>query len=85
MMVGCIFAINDKRLSERVAERTRGQRSADELRQRGLIIGGPGEMVEQIGRLAAAGVQRIMLQWLDLDDIAGLEAIAGKVIPQLTN
>jgi hypothetical protein len=28
-------------------------------------------------------VQRIMLQWLDLDDIDGLEGIARDVMPQV--
>jgi len=27
--------------------------------------------------LEQAGVQRVMLQWLDLDDLAGLEAMSG--------
>jgi hypothetical protein len=30
--------------------------------------------------LAEAGVQRIMLQWLDLDDLDGLEALAKAVL-----
>jgi alkanesulfonate monooxygenase len=68
-----------------VEERTRGQRSAGELRERGMIVGTPGEVVEQLGRLAEAGAQRVMLQWLDLEDIDGLEAIARDVIPQLGN
>jgi hypothetical protein len=29
------------------------------------------------------GVQRVMLQWLDLDDLDGLEAMAHTVLPQL--
>jgi hypothetical protein len=30
-----------------------------------------------------AGVQRVMLQWLGADDLDGLEAVAGSVLPQL--
>ena len=40
-------------------------------------------MVNQLGQLAESGVQRVMLQWLDLDDIVGLEKIARDVLPQL--
>jgi len=29
-----------------------------------------------MGALQEAGVQRLMLQWLDLDDLIGLEALA---------
>jgi F420-dependent oxidoreductase-like protein len=60
-----------------------GGRSADELRSRGALIGSPEELVEAIGRLAEAGVRRLMAQWLDLDDIAGLEVLAAEVLPRL--
>jgi hypothetical protein len=33
--------------------------------------------------LAEAGCQRVMLQWLDLDDSDRLEAMAVSVLPQL--
>jgi hypothetical protein len=41
-------------------------------------------MVDQLSQLAEAGVQRVMLQWIDLDDLEGLEAIAKHVLPQLS-
>jgi hypothetical protein len=40
-------------------------------------------LVDQLGAFAEAGVQRIMLQWLDLDDMEGLEALATAVLPQV--
>lgn len=52
-------------------------------RDRGGIVGTPSAIVEQLGRVAEAGVQGVMLQWLDLDDIAGLELIASDVLPQI--
>ncbi len=55
----------------------------EELRERGVIVGTPNAVVDQIGALIAAGVQGIMLQWLDLDDLAGLEALAKTVLPQV--
>lgn len=82
-MVGCILGIDEKQLLERVAARTKGERSADDLRQRGLVVGTPDQMAEQLNRLSRAGVQRVMLQWIDLDDIEGLEIIASEVVPQL--
>ncbi len=39
-----------------------------------------GLFTKQLGRLAEAGVQRVMLQWLDLDDLDGLEALARGVL-----
>jgi alkanesulfonate monooxygenase SsuD/methylene tetrahydromethanopterin reductase-like flavin-dependent oxidoreductase (luciferase family) len=83
MMVGCIFANDEAQLQDRVAARTGGERTIDDLRQRGVIVGTADQMVEQLNQLAEAGVQRVMLQWIDLDDLDGIETIAQKVLPQL--
>lgn len=83
MMVGCIFANDEAKLQERVAARTGGARSADDLRKQGVIVGTADQMVAQLNQLVEAGVQRVMLQWIDLDDLDGIETIAHKVLPQL--
>jgi F420-dependent oxidoreductase-like protein len=49
-----------------------------------ILAGTTGEIVERLGRLSEAGVQRVMLQWLEVDDIDALEAMAQTVLPQLT-
>ncbi|MBN9011588.1 MAG: TIGR03560 family F420-dependent LLM class oxidoreductase [Rhizobiales bacterium] len=54
-------------------------------RSRGQLIGSPDRIVEDLGKLAEAGVQRVMAQWLDLDDIDGIELLAAKVLPQLAS
>jgi hypothetical protein len=41
-----------------------------------MVVGTPDEVRPQLADLAAAGVQRVMLQWLDLDDLNGLEVLA---------
>ena len=56
--------------------------TAQELKERGLVVGTGNEIVDQLGAWEEIGVQRIMLQWLDLDDLAGLEAFAHAVLPQ---
>ena len=48
-----------------------------------VIVGTADGFVDRLGRLSEAGVQRVMLQWLEADDIDGLEAMAGSVLPQL--
>lgn len=53
----------------------------DSLFQRGVIAGTPAQVIDQIGRFTVAGVQRFMLQWLDQDDITGLELLAREVLP----
>jgi alkanesulfonate monooxygenase SsuD/methylene tetrahydromethanopterin reductase-like flavin-dependent oxidoreductase (luciferase family) len=49
-----------------------------------MIVGTAEEIVEQCQQLAEAGIQRVMLQWLDLDDIAGLEAMADGILDKLS-
>ena len=49
----------------------------------GVVTGTENEIVEQLGRLAEAGVERVMAQWLEVDDIDALEAMAHSVLPQL--
>ncbi|MBK7179506.1 MAG: TIGR03560 family F420-dependent LLM class oxidoreductase [Chloroflexi bacterium] len=67
-----------------LAQKFAGSRlTMDELRARGLVLGTPGHIVAQLGQLAEAGVQRVMLQWLDLDDVDGLEVLARDVLGQL--
>lgn len=65
---------------DQVDER-RGEASISELRERGVLIGTPEELRAQLRELAAAGVEVVMLQWLEgLDDIDGIESLARELI-----
>jgi len=55
-------------------------REVDELRTNGLA-GTPDELVEKLERFAEAGMRRIYLQVLDLDDLEHLDLIAEQVLP----
>ncbi|MEU7617338.1 LLM class F420-dependent oxidoreductase [Micromonospora rifamycinica] len=57
-------------------------REPAELRQNG-VAGTPAEVVDTIGRYAAAGSERIYLQVLDLADLDHLELVAAEVMPQV--
>ena len=77
MMTGVVFG---RRTSE-VEEKLRGRgRTREELRARGVIVGTPDEVVEQLAALNEAGLQEVMLQWLDLDDLDGLDLLARAVL-----
>jgi alkanesulfonate monooxygenase SsuD/methylene tetrahydromethanopterin reductase-like flavin-dependent oxidoreductase (luciferase family) len=76
--------VDQNEVDKKVNIRTHGQRTADELRQRGMIIGTPEQVVEQCCQLANVGVQRVMLQWLDLDDTLGLEVMANSILDKLS-
>jgi F420-dependent oxidoreductase-like protein len=67
--------------SEAELQRKRSDRAWQFWREPGLIAGSPAQMLDQLGAFAAAGAQRIMLQWLDLDDLNGLELLARAVLP----
>ncbi|MFG2193296.1 LLM class F420-dependent oxidoreductase [Streptomyces sp. NPDC048639] len=57
-------------------------REVDELKENGLA-GSPAEVVDRIGRYAAAGSSRIYCQILDLHDLDHLELISSQVQSQL--
>jgi len=48
-----------------------------------VIHGTPDQVLEQIRAYGQAGVQEIMIQRLDLDDLDGLQIIAEEVLPKL--
>lgn len=80
MMTGCIFGRNDAEVARKIqAHGTTTER----LVERGVIFGTANQMVEQLGKFADAGLERVMLQWLDLDDLDGLEAMAHALLPQV--
>ena len=81
LMTNCTFGKDENEVRQKVAERTYARFTMEEFRQRGAIVGTANQIVDQLGVWAEAGVQRMMLQWLDLDDIDSLEAIASQVAP----
>ncbi|HSB66647.1 MAG TPA: LLM class F420-dependent oxidoreductase [Anaerolineales bacterium] len=83
LVASCIYGADYNEVEKKVYLRTNGQRTIHEVRQRGSMVGTADELVEQCQELARAGVQRVMLQWLDLDDIAGLEAMAKGILDKL--
>ncbi len=54
-------------------------REPAELRENGLA-GTPSELLDKLSRFAAAGISRIYLQVLDMDDLEHLDLIAGEVM-----
>jgi F420-dependent oxidoreductase-like protein len=79
-MNSCIFGTNESEVNRKVEERTSGRRSQEELRERGAFVGTGEDILDQIDRLEEAGAQMVMLQWLDLDDLESLEAMAKVII-----
>jgi F420-dependent oxidoreductase-like protein len=84
LMVQAVFGKDDAALKSKIdaiSERTGSEVTVESLLDRGFIVGTPPAFTDCIGAFVEAGVQRFMLQWLDQDDIDGLEAIARDVLP----
>lgn len=77
MMTNCIFGKDASALKEKITSRGR---TFEELQHRGVVVGSSSSVKEQLQELEQAGLQRIMLQWLDLDDLDGMEALAKEVL-----
>jgi F420-dependent oxidoreductase-like protein len=75
MMTGCIFGVNNSSLKQKLRDR-----DLEQLQKDGIVAGNANAVKEQLLALEAGGLQRVMLQWLDLDDLAGLEALAKAVL-----
>lgn len=85
MMVGVEYGSNDNEIKARIEERSNGKFTLEEFVEWGNVAGTGNQIVDQMGRLAEAGVQRVMLQWLHLDGIDRLGAMATEILPQLHN
>ena len=83
LMTGCVFGKDEAEVKRKVEARTSGKRTADELRQRGVAVGTANQIADQLGQLAESGVQRVMLQWLELDDLEGIAAMAQGILHQI--
>jgi phenylacetate-CoA ligase len=77
-MKGLVFGRDEVEL-----QRNLDGQDARALLERGMIVGTPSVVVDQPGQLAEVGVQQVMFQWADMDDLDGLEAFAQMVLPQV--
>ncbi|MFN8414502.1 MAG: LLM class F420-dependent oxidoreductase [Anaerolineales bacterium] len=77
MMTGCFFSSTEAGLQQKIESRGK---TIEQLHQQGMIAGSAGMVKDQLLELESAGLQRIMLQWLDLDDLHGLESLAKAVL-----
>lgn len=65
---------------ERVLDAHRGGAVAEELRERGAVVGTPAEAADQLDRLGEVGLDRVMGQWLALDETDRLAAFADALV-----
>jgi len=72
-----VFGRDDREVKRKIEE---SDYSEDEIKKLGMIVGTGQKIADRIGEYEEAGAQRVMLQWLDLDDLDGLEALAKAIL-----
>ena len=77
MMTGCVLGRDDATLNRKI---NFYGKTLEEIQQRGVVAGSSDAIKEQLETLEETGLQRIMLQWLDLDDLESLEALAKTIL-----
>ena len=77
MMTGCVFGKDEDALQNKLTAR---KRTLEQLHERGIVAGDVPIVKDQLLELEEAGLQRVMLQWLELDDLEGIEALAKAVL-----
>lgn len=80
LMVTTVFARSDAELDALLPPHWKAH-TLDELAARGLIVGTASRVIDQLSAWTEAGVERFMLQWLDLDALDRVEALARDVLP----
>jgi alkanesulfonate monooxygenase SsuD/methylene tetrahydromethanopterin reductase-like flavin-dependent oxidoreductase (luciferase family) len=75
IMTNVIFGRDDAEVARKM-----GNRERTALQERGILVGTQSALQDQLAALEAAGAQRALLQWLDLDDMDGLEAFAHAIL-----
>ncbi len=72
-----VFGRDDQEVKRKVEERGYSEEGIEKF---GMIVGTGQQIADRIGEYEEAGAQRVMLQWLDLEDQEGLEALAKAVL-----
>jgi F420-dependent oxidoreductase-like protein len=92
LMAGFVIGESDAELSRRLASLREvltslpaapDRETLAGLRARGWLVGRPADVVEQLGALADAGIQRVMLQHHNQQDFDSLELIARDVMSRV--
>jgi alkanesulfonate monooxygenase SsuD/methylene tetrahydromethanopterin reductase-like flavin-dependent oxidoreductase (luciferase family) len=77
-MIRVFYRQDQKRLNEELAAM---KLTKAEMIARGIFVGSTQEITDQIGAWAERGVERIMLQWLDLDDVESMAHLGESILP----
>ncbi len=77
-MKGLVYGRHQDELNKKL-----NGRSVEDLFARGLVAGTAAQIVDQLGAFEIVGMQKVMLQWADLDDLDSLSSFAQTVLTQI--
>ena len=83
LMTRVIYDRNPDQIAAQVEKEFQGEKSPDALREDGYLVGTGDQIVDQLKEWESAGVQRVMLQWLDQRDLFGLRALADEILDKI--
>jgi F420-dependent oxidoreductase-like protein len=75
-MLGCVFGRTMEEVKAKLVTR---KMTLEEFRKMGGIVGTGDMLRDQLQELTAIGLQRVMLQWLDQEDLPGLVSMAKEI------
>jgi len=78
MMIHMWYGKDDAAVAKRIEHLSL---SKEELQARGLAVGTGSEIVDILGKWQDAGLERVMLQWVDYDHLEELYDLAADVLP----
>jgi F420-dependent oxidoreductase-like protein len=76
-MLGCIHGQTMEQVNNKLNSRNQ---TFEGFRQLGGMVGTGDLIRQQLSGLQGTGVQRVMLQWLDQDDLKGLDSLAHQIL-----
>lgn len=77
LMTNLTYGQNKELLNKKI----KGKDPKD-MTQKGFIVGSPQEVVVRLNEYQESGVDEIMLQWIDLEDMDGLIHFAENILPK---
>lgn len=84
LMAGTVYGKDEQEVNRKVAQRFGGERTPAELRKEGILAGTIPQILSLLAEFERNGVERIMLQWLELDNTEGLEDFGRGVLPHFS-
>jgi F420-dependent oxidoreductase-like protein len=77
LMTNLTYGQNQEQLHKKL-----NGRDPEEMTQRGIIVGSSEEVTEKLHEYQQTGLDEIMLQWIDLEDMDGLIHFSETVLPE---